>query len=69
MREKLKCVKMAKGEGVTSYLTRISHVRDELAVVGEVIPGPELVQTTLNGVAKPWAVFVEATVARENFRS
>ena len=37
LREKLKCVKMAKAESVTSYLTRISHVRDELAEVGEVV--------------------------------
>ena len=40
-------------------------MRDELAV-WEVVPGFELVQTTLNGVAKPWVVFVEAIVAREN---
>ena len=38
LREKLKSVKMVKGEGVTSYLTRISQVRDELAAVGEVVP-------------------------------
>ena len=54
LREKLKCVKMAKAEGVTSYLTRISQVRDELATVGEVVSGTELVRTVVNGVAKPW---------------
>ena len=58
---------MAKVEGVISYLTRISQVRHELAAVGEVVPGSELVRTALNGVAKPWAIFVEAIVARENF--
>ena len=36
LREKLKSIKMAKGEVVISYLTRISQVRDELVVVGEV---------------------------------
>jgi hypothetical protein len=41
-------------------------VRDELGAVGEVIPSTELVRTALNGVAKPWAVFVEGIVAREN---
>ena len=59
---------MAKAEGMTSYLTKISQVRDELATVGEV-SGPELVQTAQNGVAKPWVVFVEAIVARENLPS
>ena len=49
-----------------SYLTRISQVIDELAAVGEVVPSAELVRTAMNGVSKPWAVFVEALVAREN---
>ena len=69
LREKLKSIKMTKAEGITSYLTRISQVRDELAVVGKVVPGSELVQTAVNGVAKPWVVFVEAIFARENLPS
>ena len=60
---------MAKAEGVTSYLTRISQVRDELATVGEVVSVSELVRTAGNGVAKPWAIFVEAIVAREKLHS
>jgi hypothetical protein len=44
-------------------------VRDELGAIGEVIPSTELVRTALNGVAKPWAVFVEGIVARENVPS
>ena len=43
LKEKLKSVRMAKVEGVTSYLTRISRVRDELAAVGEVVSGSKLV--------------------------
>ena len=31
-------VKMNKYENVASYLTSVAHVKDELAVVGEVIP-------------------------------
>ena len=69
LREKLKSIKMAKGEVVISYLTRISQVRDELAVVGVVVTGPELVRTALNGVTTPWAVFVQGLVARENLPS
>ena len=44
-------------------------MRDELAAIGEFVPGSKLVRTTLNGVAKPWVVFVEAIVARENLPS
>ena len=40
-------------------------MRDELVVVGEVVPNAELVWISLNGVSKPWDVFLEALVARE----
>jgi hypothetical protein len=69
LREKLKSIKMTKSVSVTCYLFRITQVRDELGVVGEVIPSAELVRTALNDVAKPWAVFVEGIVARENVPS
>ena len=49
LREKLKSIKMVKGEVCMAYLTRISQVRDELAAVGVVVTGLELVRTTLNG--------------------
>ena len=52
LREKLKSVCMAKGEGMASYLTKIKQVRDELATVGEVVGIPEMVRPTLNGVSQ-----------------
>ena len=45
-REKLKSIRMNKGENIIAYLTRITLVRDELGVVGEVIQGVELVCST-----------------------
>jgi hypothetical protein len=66
LREKLKSIKMTKTENVATYLTKITQVRDELGVVGEVIANNELVRTVLNGVTKQWDVFVEGIVAREN---
>jgi hypothetical protein len=45
LREKLKGIKMTKTENVTTYLTKITQVRDELGVVGEVIADNELVRT------------------------
>ena len=41
-------------------------MRDELTIVVEVVPNVELVQTAMNGVSKPWSVFVQGLVAREN---
>ena len=38
LREKLKSIRMVKGEVMLTYLTRISQVRDELAAFGEVVP-------------------------------
>ena len=58
MKEKLKSVRMGKGEGMASYLTKITQVRDELVAVGEVIGSVEMVRTTLNGVTQQWIMFV-----------
>lgn len=45
-------------ESVTSYLTRIQNIRDELAIVGEKHEDKELVQVALNGFIKEWRTFV-----------
>ena len=37
LREKLKSIRMNKGENMTTYLTRITRVHDELGAIGEVI--------------------------------
>ena len=37
--------------------------------VGEKVDSGDLVRTTLNDVAKPWVVFVEAIATRENMPS
>ena len=66
LREKLKGIRMNKGENMVAYLTRITQVRDELGTVGEVVQGAELVCVALNGMIKPWVVFVESVVAHEH---
>eukprot|EP00253_Pinus_taeda_P030320 PITA_30320 len=66
LKEKLKAIKMAKADSATTYLTKITSVRDELAVVGETIAHTELVRISLNGLPKTWENFVDGIVAREN---
>ena len=66
LREKLRGVKMTKGESVTSYLTRLSQVRNELGAVGDAVESEELVKLALNGFSKSWDSFVRGIVAREN---
>ena len=43
LREKLRSVKMAESEAVTSYLTRVTQIQDELSATGEAISDEELV--------------------------
>jgi hypothetical protein len=55
--------KMAKGEGVIPYLTRITKNKYELAPVGEKTEDPELVHIALDGSTKSWDVFFRGVVA------
>ena len=65
LKDKLHNVKMNKDEGVAFYLTRVAQVKDELAVVGDVIPNLELVRIALKGFTKKWEVFVKCILGRE----
>jgi hypothetical protein len=67
LKDKLDDTKMAMGEGVASYLTRIAQVKDKLAAIGESISEPELGRIALKGFIKEWDVFVKCVVGRENF--
>jgi hypothetical protein len=66
LRAKLHDTKMGKEESVSSYLTRVAQVKDELTVVGEVISDSELVRIALNGFTKYWEVFVKCVVGHDN---
>jgi hypothetical protein len=56
---------MAKGEGVLSYLTKLTQIRDELGAVGSKTEDAELVRVALNGFSKSRESFVQSIVARE----
>ena len=59
LKDKLHNVKMIQGESVTSYLTRVAHVKVELAAVGETISHSELVRIALKGFTKRWEFFCQ----------
>ena len=65
LQERMCSTKMAKGERVVPYLTRLTRIRDELGVVGSKTVDEELVPIALNGFSKPWDTFVKGVVARE----
>ena len=52
LREKLRDTKMIVSDTVTTYLTRISQVRDELEVIGEKVDDSKLVRMALKGFTK-----------------
>ena len=62
LREKLKRIQINKDENMTTYLTRITQVHDELGSIEEVINIVDLVPTSLNGVKKIWVVLMESVV-------
>jgi hypothetical protein len=66
LKAKLHDTKMGKEESVSSYLTRVAEVKDELIAVGEVTTDSELVRIALNGFTKEWEVFVKCVVGREH---
>ena len=49
LREKLRNTKMMETDTVTTYLTKITQVRDELGAAGEKVEDEELVRHALNG--------------------
>jgi hypothetical protein len=57
---------MSKADTVTSYLTKISQVCDDLAAIGETISNANLVRTTLNGFSEKWDTFVKGVASKEN---
>ena len=65
LRERLRSTKMAKGEGVVHYLTRVTQIKDDLGAVGEKTEESKLVRVALNGFSKSWDVFVHGVVAQE----
>ena len=55
---------MTENEKVSSYLTRITKVKDELSVVGKAVTDGELMRTALNGFSEKWNTFVKCVVSR-----
>jgi len=65
LEDKLKSTKMLQGEGVTWYLTRLSHVKDELATLNVTISDTDMVRISLKGFTPEWSPFIKGIVARD----
>lgn len=58
--------KMARSENVSSYLTWILQVCDELAAIGHNVEESYLMSTTLKVFLDSWKPFIKGVVAWEN---
>jgi hypothetical protein len=66
LKSKLHDTNMGKEESVSSYLTQVAQVKDELDVVGEVISDSELVRIVLEGFTKEREFFAKCVVGHEH---
>jgi hypothetical protein len=57
-------MKTENSKFVTSYIMRVSQIRDQFAAIGNVISDKELVTTTLNWFPTFWIPFVQGVCAR-----
>jgi hypothetical protein len=64
LRNQLHNMKMENSESISSYIMRVSQIRDQLASIRDVISEKEIVTTTLNGFPTFWIPFVQGMCAR-----
>jgi hypothetical protein len=60
-------MKMNDDDNITSYLVRISQLRDQLQAIEEIISEKELVNIVLNGLLKMWDAFAASMNTRKEY--
>ena len=57
LKNKLKDIKMDRGESIQSYFMKITEIKNDLLSIGEVIGDRELTLIVLGGLTREWDVF------------
>ena len=57
LKNKLKDIKMDRGESVQSYFMRITEIKNDLLSIGELVADRELTLIALGGLTRAWDVF------------
>jgi len=65
LKDKLKKIKMEKGDSIPKYLTKFTHCRDELGSVGITISEDDMVNLVLLGLPKSWQSYQGFVNGRE----
>jgi hypothetical protein len=67
LKNELRDMKMNDDDIKTSYLVRISQLRDQLQAIEEIISEKELVNIVLNGLPKAWDAFAASMNTRKGY--
>ena len=67
LKDKLRKIKMEKGDTILVYLTMFVQCQDELGSVGISVYNDDLVSLALLGLPKSWHSYEESFIGRENF--
>ena len=65
LKDKLRQIKMEKGDSIPKYLTKFFHCKDELGNVGVTIDEEYLVSLALLGLPKSWHSYEDSVNGRE----
>jgi hypothetical protein len=65
LKNKLKYLKMEKGESVSSFCSKIAQIRDQLLVTGVTVEDDDLVQAIFDGLPPSWDTFLASVNGRE----
>ena len=58
LRNQLRGVKVQKKKTMQSYFSRVSHIKEQLESIGDMVEEDEFVMTTLNGLPIEWDSFI-----------
>jgi hypothetical protein len=64
LRTQLKNTRMQKGELIQEYFSRISQFKEQLEAIGNTIDEDKLIMMALNGLTRPWDVFIQTVFSR-----
>ena len=67
LKDKLRKIKMEKGDSIPKYLTKFVQCRDELGSVGITVVDDDLVSLDLLGLPKSWHSYQDFVNGREKF--
>ena len=65
LKDKIRKIKMEKGDTISTYLNKLTTCRDELQSVGIMTPDDEIVSLALLGLPKSWHSYQDSLNGRE----